>query len=111
MSLSENADYQQLVSLTELGRKLIVLLGSQEHQINELQAQVDAGLAVSDAEVTARIRSELQAQFDTTFNDALTLIGASTNQLATIRNSILGVQTEPEVEPEPQPRKPRVPSL
>lgn len=105
MPLSENTDYQTLVKLSSLGRNLLVLLESQENKINELTAQINAGLAVSDAEVTARIRAELQAQFDTAFNDALTLIGASTSQLATIRNAILGVQptvVEPIV-PEPEP--------
>ena len=103
MTLSENTDYQKLSSLTVLGRNLLILLESQENQINELTAQVNAGLVVSDAEVTARIRAELQAQFDTAFNDALTLIGASTTQLSTIRDAILGVQQTPPVVPEPEP--------
>lgn len=111
MSLSENTDYQKLVSLTTLGRNLLVLLESQENQINELTARINAGLVVSDAEVTARIRGELQAQFDTAFNDALTLIGASTSQLATIRNAILGVQPTPPVVPEPEDEPPVIPSL
>jgi hypothetical protein len=109
MTLSENTDYQKLSSLTVLGRNLLILLESQENQINELTAQVNAGLVVSDAEVTARIRAELQAQFDTAFNDALTLIGASTTQLSTIRDAILGVQQTPPVVPEPEP--PVIPNL
>jgi hypothetical protein len=108
MSLSENTDYQKLSSLTVLGRNLLVLLESQENQINELTAQINAGLVVSDAEVTARIRAELQAQFDTAFTDSLTLIGASAQQLKSIRDTILG---ELPVEPEPEPTPPTIPNL
>ena len=108
MSLSDNTDYQTLVKLSSLGRNLLVLLESQENKISELTAQVNAGLVVSDAEVTTRIRSELQAQFDTAFNDALILIGASTSQLANIRDAILGVQQTPPVVPEPEPEPPEV---
>ena len=111
MTLLENPDYKTLLQLASLGHNLLSLLESQDFQIKQLQAQIDAGLVVSDAQVTARIRAELQAQFDTAFNDALTLIGASTNQLATIRNSILGVQPELEVEPEPEPDELLIPNL
>jgi hypothetical protein len=112
MTLLENPEYNTLLQAVSIGNKLLTLLESQENKINELTAQVDAGLIVSDAEVTARIRAELQAQFDTAFNDALTLIGASTSQLSTIRDSILGVHTEPvePVEPEPE-EEPVIPSL
>jgi hypothetical protein len=111
MTLLENPEYNTLLQAVSIGNKLLTLLESQENKINELTAQVDAGLTVSDAEVTARIRAELQAQFDTAFNDALSLIGASTSQLSIIRDSILGVHTEPVAPVEPPEEEPVIPSL
>jgi hypothetical protein len=109
MSLITNEYYQQLKGFHNVVGGVLSLVESQDIKITELERQIEDGLQASEEAVAAEIRAELQAQFDTAFTDALTLIGASTTQLSLIRDGVLGISPPPVIEPEPEPTV--IPSL
>ena len=104
MTLATNNDYQILKNAYAVIGRILSLVETQDLEISNLRLQIGAGLQASEAEISLRLRAELKAQFDNAFTDSLALIGASSQQLKFIRDSIVGevpVIVEQPVEPDP----------
>jgi hypothetical protein len=90
MSLLNNPDYQILKNAYAVVGRILSLVETQDLEISDLRLQIGAGLQASEAEISLRLRAELKTQFDTAFTDSLALIGASSQQLQFIRDSLVG---------------------
>jgi hypothetical protein len=109
MSLTTNEYYQQLKSLHNVVGGVLNLVESQDIWITELERQIEDDLQASESEISLRIRAELKAQFDVAFTDSLALIGASSQQLQFIRDSLVGELPPPP--PVIEPDEPLIPNL
>jgi hypothetical protein len=107
-TLRTNGAYNSLKKTNSESGQLLNLLESQEAEITRLNKIISEGVSVDTNEIKKQIRLELTQKFDILFTDSLTLIGASTQQLKLIRDSILGVQQTPPVVPEPEPLIPNL---